>query len=67
MIAEEYGVSLSTVGQWWSETARELSVVETERGSNSDEWGGDNCGHVVCGECHEPLSDRHLTPSLSER
>ena len=32
----------------------------------SEEWGGDNCGHVVCGECRAPLSDRHLAPSLSE-
>jgi len=29
-----------------------------------DEWGGDNCGHVVCGVCHEPLSDRHLVDPL---
>jgi len=27
---------------------------------NRDEWGCHNCGYVVCGECHEPLSDRHL-------
>lgn len=34
----------------------------------SDQWGGrHNCGHVVCAECHELLSDHHLTPSLSDR
>lgn len=31
----------------------------------SDEWDGDNCGHVVCGECHTPLSDRYLADPLS--
>jgi len=31
---------------------------------NRDEWGSDNCGHVVCGVCHEPLSDRHLVDPL---
>lgn len=31
---------------------------------NHDEWGGDNCGYVVCGDCHAPLLDRHLSNSL---
>lgn len=33
-VMEEHDLGISTVGQLWSETARELSFVESERGSN---------------------------------
>jgi hypothetical protein len=32
---------------------------------NAAEWDGANCGYVVCGVCHAPLSDRHLAPGVT--
>lgn len=58
---------------WYCRHCETFRVVDGEAGfacdaprecPNRDEWGGDNCGHVVCGVCHEPLSDRHLVDPL---
>jgi hypothetical protein len=39
-------------------------ACDSPRECPSDSFGDDNCGFVVCGECHSPLSDRHLAPNL---
>lgn len=58
---------------WFCRQCGEFRVVDGEAGfecdaprdcPRSEEWGGDNCGHVVCGTCHTPLSDRHLADPL---
>lgn len=46
-IAREKGVTLGTVEQWWSETARPLEIVATERGSNTYQWVGDDGGETA--------------------
>lgn len=46
-IARESGVTIDTVEQWWSETARPLAEVESERGSNTYRWAGDDGGETA--------------------
>lgn len=41
------GVTLGTLEQWWSETARELECVSTTRGSNTYRWVGDDGGETA--------------------
>lgn len=37
-------------------------ACDSPRECPSDAFGKDNCGFIVCGECHSPMSDRHLAP-----
>ncbi len=46
-IARGAGVTLGTLEQWWSETARELECVSTTRGSNTYRWVGDDGGETA--------------------
>ena len=55
--------------EWWCPECKEYRAVDGEEGyacdaprdcPNSGEWPGENCGYIVCGACHTPMSDRHL-------
>jgi hypothetical protein len=54
---------------WWCPECREFRAYDGEEGyacdapldCPSEAFGDDNCGYIVCSECHSPLSDRHLS------
>ncbi len=59
---------------WYCRECAEYRPVDGEHGfacdaprdcPRSGEWDGDNCGYIVCAECHEPMSDRHLAPGVT--
>lgn len=63
------------IEEWWCDDCEAFRPLDGDAAfacdgprecPRSDEWGGDNCGHVVCGECHEPVSDRHLAPGADQ-
>jgi len=54
--------------KWYCRNCDEFRYLDGDEGyccdypldCPSDRFGDQNCGHVVCSECHSPLSDRHL-------
>lgn len=61
------------IEHWWCDDCEKFRPLDGSEAfacdwprdcPRSDEWEGDNCGHVVCGRCHAPVSDSHLAPTL---
>ena len=56
--------------RWFCPNCTEFRYVDGSEGYRcdpprdcpSDSFGDQNCGFVVCSDCHTPLSDRHLAP-----
>lgn len=56
--------------RWFCPNCKEFRYLDGSEGyrcdpprdCNSDSFGDQNCGYVVCSDCHTPLSDRHLAP-----
>jgi hypothetical protein len=44
----------------WPEIGETTAQVCRDRETcvRSDQWGGDACGHVVCGDCRSVVSER---------
>lgn len=57
---------------WYCDECGEYRDIDGEEGfpcdhprdCPSDAFGDQNCGYIVCGECHGILSDRHLAPGM---
>ena len=60
--------------KWYCRSCQEFRYFDGDEGYACDyplEWpsdafGNQNCGYVVCSECHTPLSDRHLGPGADQ-
>jgi hypothetical protein len=56
--------------RWFCPNCKEFRYLDGSEGYRcdpprdcpSESFGEQNCGYVVCSECHTPLSDRHLAP-----
>jgi hypothetical protein len=54
--------------KWYCPSCEEFRYLDGDEGyccdyprdCPSDSFGEQNCGYVVCSDCHTPLSDRHL-------
>jgi hypothetical protein len=57
-----------TPEKWYCDHCDEFRYLDGHEGYRcdaprdcpSDAFGEQNCGYVVCGTCHTPLSDSHL-------
>jgi len=60
--------------KWYCRSCQEFRYFDGDEGyacdypleCPSDAFGNQNCGYVVCSECHTPLSDRHLGPEADQ-
>ena len=60
--------------KWYCPNCDEFRYLDGDEGYRcdfplncpSDSFGNQNCGYVVCSDCHSPLSDRHLALGVDQ-